>query len=545
MGHAGFIAVLSEDGALVGTRNGIRIPASAVTHLHDDVERNAEEALFRTTISSVGYFATYQAVEGFRAIALLPVEEATQNRDLSILIVSFMEVLVFAALFAAVYILIRNDVVISIWQVNETLGRITSGDLEAKVDVRKSKEFSSLSDDINTTVGALRRAIAAESARIERDLATAKAIQESALPRTFPPFPDIDAFDLYASMNAAREVGGDFYDFFLVDDHTLGFLIADVSGKGIPASLFMMAAKSELSNYISSGMDLAEAVHSANRNLCKGNDAGMFVTVWAAKLDFKTGELTFVNAGHNPPLLRHQGEWQWLKQKGGLFLGTFESAKYHTSAITLEPGDELLLYTDGVNEAFSANDEEYGNERLEAFLKARTNTHPHILVGSLREELHAWSAGAEQSDDITMLSLEYGVPPEVTGNHTVPATKEGLMELMRVMHYELSQVGCPERAQRQIDLTVEELFTNSVQHGYAGKVKDARIRIDFIYNTRPDSIVATITDWGPEFNPLKYEHTSDEDDLAGIGIALALKDMDDFAYVRDGDRNVVAFRKTW
>ena len=545
VGHAGFIVVLTEDGTLVGTRSDVRINESVAEHLLADAEKGNEGNLYRTALRSTDYYAICRTVEGFRAIALLPVEEATQNRDLSVLIVSFMEVIVFAALFAAVYILIRRVVVSSIWQVNGTLGKITSGDLEAKVDVRKSTEFSSLSDDINATVGALRDAIAAESARIERDLATAKAIQESALPRTFPPFPDIDAFDLYASMKAAREVGGDFYDFFLVDDHTLGFLIADVSGKGIPASLFMMAAKSELSNYITSGMDLAEAVHSANRNLCKGNDAGMFVTVWAAKLDYDTGELTFVNAGHNPPLLRHQGAWQWLKQKGGLFLGTFETAKYRTSTITLEPGDELLLYTDGVNEAFNADGEEYGNDRLEAFLAAHTNMHPHILVGSLREEVHNWSAGTEQSDDITMLCLEFGAPPEVSGSITVPATREGLAELLHGMHYELSQVGCPAHVQRQIDLTVEELFANAVQHGYAGKVKDARIQLEYIYNARPDSIVMSITDWSPEFNPLKYEHTSEEDDLAGVGIALAIKDMDDFAYVRDEDRNVIAFRKTW
>jgi sigma-B regulation protein RsbU (phosphoserine phosphatase) len=242
-------------------------------------------------------------------------------------------------------------------------------------------------------------------------LATAKAIQRSALPRTFPPFPEIDAFDLYASMDAAKEVGGDFYDFFIVDDNTLVFLIADVSGKGIPGALFMMAAKAEIENYLSTGMGPAEAILSVNRRLCATNDAGMFVTVWVATLNWETGELTYVNAGHNFPLLRHGrgGNWEWLKKKCGLFLGTFEIAKYRQETIDLQPGDELILYTDGVNEAFSVNEEEYGNDRLDAFLAAHNDMRHDELVKALRDDVAAWAEGAEQSDDITILVMEYGV----------------------------------------------------------------------------------------------------------------------------------------
>ena len=198
-------------------------------------------------------------------------------------------------------------------------------------------EFAHLSGGINATVDALKESIEEAETRIDRELTTAKAIQENALPSTFPPFPEIDRFDIYASMNPAREVGGDFYDFFLIDDHTLGFLVADVSGKGIPAALFMMAAKTEVGNYMASGMDLAQAVQSANYHLCQGNDAGMFVTVWAATLDYETGELTYVNAGHNPPLLRHDGQWSWLRKRSGLFVGTFETAKYRTYTLQLTP----------------------------------------------------------------------------------------------------------------------------------------------------------------------------------------------------------------
>ena len=545
VGWSGMFVVIEESGKLTGTRFDVSVTSSEVQALFEAAKAHEESTVYEVSFHEMDYYAMRQDVEGFIIIAMLPIVEATSARDLAVLVTSFMEVIVFAALFIAIYVLIKNVVVHSIWEVNGTLDKITSGDLKAEVNVRDSTEFSSLSDDINKTVAALRAAIAAESSRIERDLATAKAIQSSALPRTFPPFPDIDAFNIYASMNAAREVGGDFYDFFLIDSHTLGFLIADVSGKGIPAALFMMAAKSELANYMKSGMDLAEAVHSANINLCRGNDAGMFVTVWAASLDFETGVLTYVNAGHNPPLLRHDGTWEWLTKKSGLFLGTFETARYHAHSIPLFRGDELILYTDGVNEAFSANEEEYGNERLEAFLVRNNVLHPHQLIDLLRADLRKWAEGTEQSDDITMLCVEYGVPPEVSKAFTVPATRMGLDELILSMRYELASLQCPTSIQSHIELTIEELFTNICTHGYQDTKEENQIELVYAYNAHPSGIVVSITDWGIPFDPLSYQRGEGGDEVTGMGVALALGSVDDIAYIRDGDRNVIAFRKDW
>ncbi|MBP3883530.1 MAG: SpoIIE family protein phosphatase, partial [Olsenella sp.] len=547
VGAGGFIVVMTEDGKFLGSRKDMSLFDSETRALMSESDSYGSGELFRTSLYGVDYYAIHQDVEGLRAVALLPVAEAVQSRDLAVIVTSFMEVLVLAALFAAIYILIRHVVVNNIWQVNGTLEEITSGNLEAQVDVRDSTEFASLSDDINRTVGALRGAIAAEARRIESDLATAKAIQVSALPRTFPPFPDVDAFDIYASMNAAREVGGDFYDFYLIDDHTLGFLIADVSGKGIPAALFMMSAKTELANYMKRGIDLAEAVRNANCNLCASNDAGMFVTVWAATLDYRTGRLTYVNAGHNPPLLRRDGSWSWLKKRSGPILGLFEHSSYESSSVMLEPGDELLLYTDGVNEAFNANEEEYGNDRLEAFLAKNENVHPRMLVDLVRADLRKWSVGAEQSDDITMLCIEYGVPPEVTGLMTVRATTEGAEKLRRRMDYDLSQFQCPASVRKQIDLTVEELFVNVCEHGYDEQDEPGDVQLSYMYNSSPNSIVVSLADWGRPFDPTRYKPAEDDDDdlLTGIGVRLALANVDDAVYVRDGDRNVIAFRKNW
>ena len=324
-----------------------------------------------------------------------------------------LNTLCYLVLFGAVYVLVSylldRVVVRGFKRTNEVLARITAGDLDQRVEEHGSEEFDAFSEGINTTVDALKNWIAEAERRMEQDLETGRAIQRGALPKTFPAFPQIDAFDLFASMDAAKEVGGDFYGFFLVDDNTLGFLIADVSGKGIPGALFMMTAKTQIERCMSAGLSLSEAVREANYGLCEGNDAGMFVTLWAATLNWKTGELTYVNAGHNYPLLRHGrgGSWEWLKKRNGLFLGTFATAKYTQSTLVLEPGDELILYTDGVNEAFSVDEEEYGNDRLESFLAAHNTLGPRELVESLRADVATWAEGAEQSDDITILCLEY------------------------------------------------------------------------------------------------------------------------------------------
>lgn len=471
-------------------------------------------------------------------------------RPLLMVVVSGVFIAIFGILYAQASLLLQNVVVRGFEETNEVLARITEGDLEQRVDVHDSVEFTQLSGGINSTVGALKDSIAEAEARIARELSTAKAIQESALPTTFPPFPEIERFGIYASMNAAREVGGDFYDFFLIDDHTLGFLIADVSGKGIPASLFMMASKTEIGNYMSSGMPLDQAIQSANYHLCQGNDAGMFVTVWAATLDYTTGELTYVNAGHNPPLLRHDGEWCWLRDRGGLFLGTFETATYRSRTITLNPSDQLLLYTDGVTEAFSASEEQFGEERLERFLVRHASDHPRDLVEGVRQEVGRWAEGAEQSDDITLLALEYGVAPEVSGSIVVPAQVEYLDRVLGLIHGELGRRLCPIATQNQIDIALEELFVNVCRYAYADAGEAGNVRVDYVYNANPSSITIQIVDQGVPFDPLTRKDPTKPTSIAdaaigGLGIFMAKKSVDDMSYLRDGNDNVLVFKKAW
>lgn len=560
LGRRGISAV-AEDGTIVSASDEALVGQGFEDVVGAGLAFGFDPALFEQTRSTTWYMndselgyvraaeLSYVRVSRqgtYELMAALPQSEVYRWRPVMVAAVSGVFLALFALMYTQASVLLKNVVVREIDETNETLGRITEGDLDQSVGVHGTVEFARLSEGINATVGSLKDALAAETARNDRDLATAKAIQESALPRTFPPFPEIQAFDVYASMNAAREVGGDFYDIFLIDERRVGFLIADVSGKGIPASLFMMAAKTEIANNIEAGMELGIAMQTANWHLCQGNDAGMFVTVWAAVLDYETGELTYVNAGHNPPLLRHNGTWEWLKKKGGLFMGTFETAKYREGTLTLDYGDELFLYTDGVNEAFSATEEQFGDERLEAFLRAHADLHPHTLVDAMRAELRDWATGAEQSDDITMLALEYGVPPEATGSIELDADLENLSAALSLVRSELAGRFCPITAQNKVDVALEELFVNVCRYAYAGQDKPGKVRVEYIYNANPSAITVSITDWGVPFDPLSYGNSmAGNVGIGGLGILMAKKSVDDLSYMRDGDANITVFRKEW
>ena len=550
VGQDGALLVVAQDGSLADTRADLNPTKEDVDALVQESLNHDEGAFFVCDFMGTPSYVSYRQVEGFKLFALESRAAAELERDLSVLIMAYMEVLVFSILFVATYLIVRSEVVQNIWEVNTTLDKITNGNLKTKVEVQDNAEFVSLSEGINTMVASLRQLIAAESERIDRELGYARTIQEGALPRAFPPFPELNKFDIYAEMRPAREVGGDFYDFFLIGDRSLGFLVADVSGKGIPASLFMMAAKAELSNFMTSGMSLADAVQTANWHLCQNNEAGTFVTVWAGILDYTTGELTYVNAGHNPPLLRHDNTWTWLRERSGIFLGAFDTTTYESFTITLEPGDELLLYTDGVTEAFSATDELYGSERLQKLVEEYEHQHPKQLVDTVRTDVTAWSHGVEQSDDITLLALEYGMPPQATGSITVTAELPQLETILGFVHGVLRERSCPLNTQNQLDVVIEELFVNVCSYAYEGDDKPGTLTLDYVYTANPNNITICLTDQGIPFDPLDHADplapsSIDSIKIGGLGIMMVKRMTDDLSYVRDGDKNVVAFTKSW
>lgn len=408
VGENGSIIIAGEDWNIVSDRHGNEGENLDVSGIYIDRTTMPESEMFEAVVYGSEAFCSYIVSEGYYIVAAIPQTEAMFSRDTAVYVTVFMEFVVFGMLFIVVYFLIKKLVVDNMIKINESLAKITSGNLDTVVDVRTNEEFASLSDDINSTVMTLKRYIAEAAARIDKELEFAKAIQHSAIPTVFPPYPGHGEFDIYATMDTAKEVGGDFYDFYFVGENRLGFLIADVSGKGIPAAMFMMTAKTIIKGYAESGKSIDEVFTTANAKLCESNEAGMFVTAWMGVLDITNGNVEFANAGHNPPLVRHaDGSFEYLKSKPGFILAGMEGMKYRKNGLVLSPGDEIYLYTDGVTEATNSENELYGEERLLNLLNTLQGLTGEEVCRAVKADIDAFSGDAPQFDDITMLYLKY------------------------------------------------------------------------------------------------------------------------------------------
>ena len=249
--------------------------------------------------------------------------------------------------------------------------------------------------------------ITREKERVSTELHMANRIQNSMLPGVFPPFPDRREFDIYATMGPAREVGGDFYDFFLIDEEHLGMVMADVSGKGVPAALFMMISKVILQSYAMLGQSPSEILGKTNEAICSSNQVDMFVTVWIGILEISTGKITAANAGHEYPALMQDGTFSLLRDKHGLVLGGMEGIIYTDYEIELYPGDKLFLYTDGIPEASDGDYNMFGTDGMLEALNKDVDATPRETLNNVQEAVESFVKGAEQFDDMTMLCLEY------------------------------------------------------------------------------------------------------------------------------------------
>lgn len=408
IGESGSIIIAGEDRKIVSDRHGNEKKNLNVSGIYIDPDTMPEGEPFDATVYGIDSICSYIVSEGYYIVASIPRTEAMFSRDIAVYITVFMEFVVFGMLFIVVYILIKKLVVDNMAKINCSLAKITSGNLDTVVDVRTNEEFASLSDDINSTVLTLKCYIAEAAARIDKELEFAKSIQHSSIPTVFPPYPGRGEFNIFATMDTAKEVGGDFYDFYFVGENKLAFLIADVSGKGIPAAMFMMTAKTIIKGYAESGISVDEVFNVANNKLCESNDAGMFVTAWMGVLDITTGKVKFANAGHNPPLVRHKdGTFEYLKTKPGFVIAGMEKIKYRQNELFLAPGDEIFLYTDGVTEATNEKNALYGEERLNTLLNGLHGLSEEEICRAVKADIDRFVGSAPQFDDITMLYLKY------------------------------------------------------------------------------------------------------------------------------------------
>ena len=287
-------------------------------------------------------------------------------------------------------------------QLTDTLDQVQTGDELQEL----AQSVSTMEHVIIQYIAHVKR-VTAEKERIGAELDIATHIQSSMLPCIFPAFPERKEFDVYASMNPAKEVGGDFYDFFMVDEGHLAIVMADVSGKGVPAALFMVIGKTLIKDHTQPGVSLGEVFSEVNNLLCASNSEGMFITAFEGVLDLATGEFRYVNAGHEAPFLHREGSFQAYKIKPGFVLAGMEDMQYREGVLTLEPGDKIFQYTDGVTEATNAHNELYGKERLDAVLNRNGERRPDEIIDAVKKDVDSFVGDAPQFDDITMLCLEY------------------------------------------------------------------------------------------------------------------------------------------
>ena len=554
VGTDGFIAVLDENLCLVidDDYKNEHISAIGIDPPEEMLNgENASKLYYADVVDgksdvSIEYMYVFKFVEGYCLIAAMPVAEAMFMRDASMLTSIFMQVIIFATLFVFIYILIKRVIINNLRKINDTLAKITKGDLNITVDVRSNREFSSLSDDINSTVATLKRYIAEAAARIDKELEYAKQIQLSALPTNFPKGED---YNIYAQMIAAKEVGGDFYDFYKLSDTTVAFLAADVSGKGIPAAMFMMTAKTIIKDLAESGMPVNEIFTRANEKLCENNESGMFVTAWMGILDLTTGSLKFANAGHNPPILkRANGEFEYLKTRAGFVLAGMEGVRYRIGELTLSAGDRLFLYTDGVPEATNTENKLYGEDRLLSFMNQNATMEAVNLLPALKANIDEFVGEAPQFDDITMLMFDY--KPKEGGTHmtkqTFPAKIEALSDVLGFVDRMLELYECPMKIQMAICVAIEEIFVNVAHYAYGNGEGDMTLGIGFDEESR--EVTFRMADKGTPFDPLKKPDpditlSAEDREIGGLGIFITKKTMDTVEYAYENGENVLTMIK--
>ncbi len=547
IGQSGFLVVYRTDGAVVSGPSNMVFPNLEATTINDSIKVCDTFERFEVNIRKTDYYSMYDYVEGYIVVAFYPQTEANQALEIALLTNTYLEILVFAIVFGIIYLLVKFIIVDKMRKINDSLAEITGGNLNVSVDVRSSEEFASLSDDINGTVTTLKHYIDEAAARIDKELEFAKKIQYSALPNVFPAFPKRKDFDIYARMDTAKEVGGDFYDFYLTHHNIINFLIADVSGKGIPAALFMMRAKTQLKSLTESNIAINDVFTRGNAGLCEGNDANLFVTAWQGQMNLETGLLEFANGGHNQPLVKKaNGQFEYLKTRPGFVLAGMEGVNFKKQELQLEQGDIIFLYTDGVTEATDAHNELYGEDRLQTILNSREFTDMKDLCDTVKEDVDKFVAEAPQFDDITMLAFKFNGRKIGKRLHFDEASVEDIPQVTAFVEEELEKLECPMKAIMQLSIAIDELYSNIAFYSYPKKKGPATVVVEELDD--PHGVQLVFIDEGIPYNPLKKEDPDttlsvEDRGIGGLGIFMVKNQMDNMIYEYKDDKNILTIQK--
>lgn len=422
--------------------------------------------------------------------------------------------------------------------------RIGDGNFNTEIKLEKPLEFAQLAETFDKMTQDI-RSITKERQRIESELSLAKAIQASSLPNVFPPFPNNDEIDIFAGMEAAKEVGGDFYDFYFIDKTHFMFLIADVSGKGVPAALFMMTTKT-LVNYIAkSKLSPKKMIEEINRKICENNKHGFFITMLIGIVDVTTGKIVFINCGHNPPLIKqNDGDYRYFELNSNIVLGAFDNAEFEVSEMQLKDGDEIFIYTDGITEATNVSDEMFGEERLLKTINNIYSDDTKIVLEGIKQEVKAFAQGVAQSDDMTALLFKYcGKNASNKKSYKGIASKQNFKNFISWLKKTCSDFNFNQEIKDKLHLVSEELYTNIFSYAYEEQQGD----IEVILQKEDNFITYTFKDKGIPYNPLERPDPDvtlppESRDEGGLGIFIVKNSVDEIKYEHKDGKNILSMK---
>ena len=414
-----------------------------------------------------------------------------------------------------------------------------------------ARSIEKMGIDIQVYIKDLMR-VTTEKERISAELSVASGIQAGMLPKNFSPYPDHPGIQLYASMSPAKEVGGDFYDFFWTGKDKLWLVMGDVSGKGVPAAMFMVIAKALIRNAATLDYEPSEICERVNNQLCKENEQGLFVTCWLGCVNLATGLMKYANAAHNPPVLYDGSNYKFLEQKSGIMLAAMEDTKYVEHEIQLQKGSRIFLYTDGVTEAQNKDRQLFGEEMLLGALAKSAALTAKEKIEAINAEVERFAGGEPQADDITALAFYLDELSGAAVNNDsartldLPASDDKLADVLDFIKAHLP-ADVSNDLKNKIDLAAEEIFVNISHYAYEGESGQAQIVCE---NPAPNAIKVSFIDWGIEFNPLEqpdpdFTQSADERRLGGFGIYLTKQFMDKVSYCRQDGKNILTIEKSF
>lgn len=474
---------------------------------------------------------------GETLIICVPKDEMFVDIDKFVLSILIFLICIGFLIPAILYISLNKNIIKPIHKLIEIAHKISNGE-DVKIKIEKPQEFAQLASTYDEMTNYIKHIIK-DQEKINSELSIAKSIQLSSLPNKFPPFPDRTEFDIYASMEPAKEVGGDFYDFYFIDDKNIMFLIADVSGKGVPAALFMMTVKTLIKNLTPLGYSSKELIKIINNKICENNKHEFFVTMLIGIVNTETGKLSLINCGHNQPLLKKKnGEYKYLSLNSNIVLGIFEDMEFDICEMQLEEGDILFTYTDGITEAVNEREDMYGEQRLsETLNNIKDEKNIENINKTIKQSIVDFANNTPQSDDITTLIFEYKKTSSQK-EFKAPALIENYKPFYTWLHNTADEWNINEELKNKLDMCAEEIFANITFYAYPQK----KGLIETFMTKTNNEIIIKFEDTGIPYNPLEKPDPditlpAEERQLGGLGIFMVKQMAKEVVYENSEGKN--------